>query len=71
MPLATQEECDQAERWLVAELCKHRVTTQFLANRNAQRYRPDQTWPVLLDAPPSFRIYGSTIPVKMRVVDGL
>jgi hypothetical protein len=33
MPLETQEQCDQAERWLVAELCKHPMTRQFLANR--------------------------------------
>ena len=67
MPLATQKECDQAERWLVAELCKHPVTRQFLANRNPERYRPDPTWTVRIDAPQSFCIYGLTVPVTMRV----
>jgi hypothetical protein len=67
MPLATQDECNQAERWLVAALCKHPVTRQFLANRNPERYGPDPTWPVRIDAPPSFRVFGLTAPVTTRV----
>ena len=62
MPLDTQPQCDQAERWLVAELCKHSITRQFLANRNPQRYRPDPCWPVRVEAPPSFRVFGLTVP---------
>jgi hypothetical protein len=64
MPLQTRAECTQAERWLVAELCKHPLTRQFLANRKpeSKRYRPDPTWPVRIEAPPSFRVVGLTAP---------
>jgi hypothetical protein len=62
MPLHSQDECDQAERWLVAELCKHPLTRQFLANRDPEEYRPDPNWPVRIDAPPSFCVFGLTVP---------
>ena len=64
MPLEAQDQCDQAERWLVAELCKDPVTRQFLANRNPERYRPDPNWPVEIDAPPTFRVIGLTAPAS-------
>jgi len=65
IPLATQVECNQAERWLVAELCKHPMTRQFLSNQKPEsgRYRPDLTWPVRIDAPSSFQIFGLTAPI--------
>src|SRR5207237_270089 len=44
MPLDVEEEFDQAERWLVAELCKTALTRQFLANRNPESYKPDPSW---------------------------
>jgi hypothetical protein len=62
MPLSTQAECDQAKRWLVTKLCKHPLTRQFMANRNAERHRPDPNWPVRMDAPSSFRVIGLTTP---------
>ncbi len=62
MPLQTQDECNQAEKWLVADLCKHPLTRQFLANRNPEGYRPDSTWPVRIEAPASFRLIGLTVP---------
>lgn len=62
MPLESKAECDQAERWLVAELCKDAVARQFLANRNPERYQPDPRWPVQIQAGPTFRIIGLTIP---------
>ena len=65
MPLNTKEECDQSERWLVAELCKHPLTRQFLANRNPDRYRPDRNWPVEIEAPQSFRVIGLTSPATI------
>jgi hypothetical protein len=62
MPLQTKDECDQAENWLVAELCKHPLTRQFLANRKPERYRPDSSWPVRIEASQSFRVLGLTVP---------
>ena len=62
LPLSTQDECNQAERWLVAELCKHPLTRQFLANRRPERYRPAPAWPVQVDGPPSFAVIGLTVP---------
>ena len=61
IPLETQAECNQAERWLVAELCKHALTRQFLANRNPKRYAPDPDWPVQVEPSPSFQIIGLTV----------
>ncbi len=63
MALDTKSECDQAERWLVAQLCKHPLTRQFLANRTPERYQPDPNWCVQFDAPASFRVFGLTTDV--------
>ncbi|GEM_PF-5577969 len=62
MPLFSAEECVQAERWLVSQLCRGDVTRQFLANVAPDSYGPDTSWPVRIDAPPEFRVFGLTLP---------
>lgn len=64
IPLLTQDECNQAERWVVAQLCNHPITRQFLANRNPEGYRPLPDWPVQIDASPAFRVLGLNVPVE-------
>lgn len=61
MPLSTNAQCNQAERWLVAQLCKDPVTRQFLGNRNPGRYCPNPQWEVQIQAPASFQIVGLTV----------
>lgn len=62
MPLFGADECVQAERWLVAQLCGHPTTRQFLANVAPDSYCPNPAWEVRLEAPPEFRVFGLTLP---------
>lgn len=64
MPLTGEAECDQAERWLVAQFCKHGMTRQFLANCNPDRYRPDTSWAVSFDAPETCKVFGLNWPCE-------
>lgn len=63
MPLRIPDECVQAERWLVARLCRHPTTRQFLANVRPEAYAPNSAWEVRIEAPPGFRVFGLTLPV--------
>ena len=61
MPLHSDATCVQAERWVVAELCKDPVSRQFLSNCNPESYRPDPGQHVRLEAPPEFRVISLTV----------
>jgi hypothetical protein len=62
MPLFHEDECVQAERWLVSQLCRPAATRQFLANVDPDGYCADPNWSVRIEAPPEFRVFGLTVP---------
>jgi len=61
MPLDSAEDCTQAEKWLVNQLCKDPVARQFLANRNPESYVPSTGVEVRIEPSAEFRIIGLTV----------